>query len=409
MASAAASRSSARADRPGAGRAGAIAMNPRSLLLELYDAALREVDGNTGAAEVLANLGAGPVALFAIGKAASTMTRGAYAAIGADIRQALLITKDGHTDPEVARLPNLHVIESAHPVPDARSLAAGAELERRIGGLSADEYPVFLISGGSSSLVELLKPGITLDDLRALNERGLAQGWDIATLNAARAELSRLKRGGVARMLAGRPAHALFISDVPDDDPGVIGSGLLGPAAGVDDQVLRIVFANIDDATHCAAMRGAMHGLAFDLRKDRFSGDTAAVARQFVDALRETRADGLVWGGESTVVLPEKSGRGGRNQHLALVAAGAMRAGDDFTILAAGTDGTDGNTDDAGAMVDAGTLSRAELAGVDVERALREFDSALALEAAEDLVHTGPTGTNVGDILIGIKQRRRVL
>jgi hypothetical protein len=131
-------------------------MNPRSLLLELYDAALREVDGNTGVAGILANLGAGPVALFAIGKAASTMTRGAYAAIGTDIRQALLITKDGHTDPEVARFPHLRVIESAHPVPDARSLAAGAELERRIAALSADEYPVFLISGGSSSLVELL-------------------------------------------------------------------------------------------------------------------------------------------------------------------------------------------------------------------------------------------------------------
>lgn len=384
-------------------------MNTRRLLLELYDAALREVDGNVGVAEVLAHLGAGPVALFAIGKAASAMTRGAYAAIGDDIRQALLITKDGHVDPEVARLPHLQVIESAHPVPDSRSLAAGAELERRIARLAADEYPVFLISGGSSSLVELLQPGVTLDDLRALNERGLADGWDIASLNSARAHLSRLKRGGVARMLAGRPAHALFISDVPDDDPGVIGSGLLGAVPGLEDQVLRIVFANIDDATHCAATMGAMHGHTFELRQDRFSGDAATVAREFVEALRHTPADGLVWGGESTVVLPERSGRGGRNQHLALVAAREMRAGEEFTILSAGTDGTDGGTDDAGAMIDSGTVSRAELAGVDVDRALRDFDSGLALEASEDLVHTGPTGTNVGDILIGIKQRRRVL
>lgn len=384
-------------------------MNTRRLLLELYDAALREVDGNTGVAEVLANLAAGPVALFAVGKAASAMTRGAYAAIGGDIRQALLVTKDGHVDPDVARLPHLHCIESAHPVPDARSLAAGAELERRVTSLSADEYPVFLVSGGSSSLVELLQPGVTLDDLRALNESGLADGRDIASLNAERARLSRLKRGGVARMLAGRPAHALFVSDVPDDDPGVIGSGLLGAAPGVEDQVLRIVFANIDHATHCAATLGAMHGLTFDLRQDRFSGDAAAVARDFVQALRHTQADGLVWGGESTVVLPARSGRGGRNQHLALLAARELRAGEEFTILAAGTDGTDGATDDAGAMIDSGTVSRAELAGVDVERALREFDSGLALEASEDLVHTGPTGTNVGDILIGIKQRRRVL
>lgn len=383
-------------------------MNPRRLLLELYDAALREVDGNRGVAELLAKSRFGPVALFAVGKAASAMTRGAYAAIGGDIRQALLITKDGHVDPEVARLPGLDAFESAHPVPDTRSLAAGAELERRVISLPSDQYPVFLVSGGSSSLVELLQPGVTLDDLRALNERGLGEGWDIARLNAERARLSRLKQGGVARMLGGRPAHALFISDVPDDDPGVIGSGLLGEAPG-GDRIMRIVFANIDDATQGAAMRAAMQGLMFEMRADRFSGDAAAVAREFVEALRHTQADGLVWGGESTVVLPASHGRGGRNQHLALVAARALRTGDDFTILAAGTDGTDGATEDAGAMVDAGTVTRAELAGVDVDRALCDFDSGLALEAAEDLVHTGPTGTNVGDILIGIKQRRRVL
>jgi hydroxypyruvate reductase len=127
------------------------------------------------------------------------------------------------------------------------------------------------------------------------------------------------------------------------------------------------------------------------------------VACAFVEELRSTDADGLVWGGESTVTLPAAHGRGGRNTHLALLAARLLRAGEPLQILAAGTDGTDGATDDAGACVDAGTLERAELAGVDVERALAKFDSGTALEAAEDLVYTGPTGTNVGDILIGLK------
>src|SRR5690606_7439637 len=97
-------------------------------------------------------------------------------------------------------------------------------------------------------------------------------------------------------------------------------------------------------------------------------------------------------------------GRGGRNQHLALTLAAALRADEPLVILAAGTDGTDGPTDDAGAIIDAGTVSRAGIGGVDVERALAAFDAGLALEAAGDLVHTGTTGTNVGDILIGLRQ-----
>ncbi len=120
-------------------------MNPRRLLLELFDAALRAVDGNECVREVLRHLGPGPVALFAVGKAASAMTRGAQAALGDRIQQGLVITKDGHVDPALQGAPNLHVIESAHPVPDDRSLRAGAEIEKRIAELAADVYPVFLV------------------------------------------------------------------------------------------------------------------------------------------------------------------------------------------------------------------------------------------------------------------------
>jgi len=128
------------------------------------------------------------------------------------------------------------------------------------------------------------------------------------------------------------------------------------------------------------------------------------VLRESMGQSRATRADGVVWGGESTVRLPASPGRGGRNTHLALALARSMRAAEPLTVLAAGTDGTDGPTDDAGAIVDAGSVERAELGGCDVERAFAAFDSGTALEAAGDLVHTGPTGTNVGDILIGVKQ-----
>ena len=380
-------------------------MNARRILLELLDAALRAANGHDRVEEVLRALGQGAVAVFAIGKAASAMARGAHSALGEAIGEALIITKDGHAEPGLECIRCVQVIESAHPVPDERSLAAGAELERRLARLAPGVYPVFLVSGGASSLIESLRTDATLGDLRALNERGLAAGWDIVRLNAERARLSRLKRGGVARLLAGRPAHALFISDVPDDDTGVIGSGLLGADASHEDRILRIVVANIAVTMDAVCRHAAGFGLELEPRQQRFAGDAAEVARDFLAALRATSADGLVWGGESTVQLPSVHGRGGRNTHLALVAAHLLRADEPLTILAAGTDGTDGPTEDAGAIVDAGTIGRAEIAGCDVERALREFDSGLALEAAEDLVHTGPTGTNVGDILIGLKRR----
>ena len=379
-------------------------MSTRHTLLELFDAALRAVAGDACVARALHGMGPRPVALFAIGKAASAMSRGAYSVLGDRIRQALLITKDGHVDPDVARCANLHVMESAHPVPDERSLAAGAALERALRTLDADLLPVFLVSGGSSSLVESLRPGATLEALRALNERGLSAGWDIAHFNRERGALSTLKGGGVARLLNGREALALFVSDVPGDDPEVIGSGLLGGAA---DAVRRQVVANVEAAVQAVVDAAAARGLELARAMRRFDGNAIDTGAAFVAALRDAPADGLVWGGESTVALPRIHGRGGRNTHVALAAARLLRPGERLTILAAGTDGTDGPTDDAGAIVDAGTLERAELGGVDVERAYRDFDSGTALEASGDLVHTGPTGTNVGDILIGLRDAAR--
>jgi glycerate 2-kinase len=380
-------------------------MNARRILLELFDAALRAVDGRACTARFLrdAKLPA-PLAVFAVGKAASAMALGARDALGDAIHSMLVVTKHGHSDPELARAPGVRVRETAHPVPDDSSLAAGAEMESRLAALPPDQMPVFLVSGGASSLIEALRDGISLADLRALNDRGLAAGRDIAELNAQRATVSRLKAGGVARLLDGRRALALFISDVPGDDPDVIGSGLLGRHAGAADAIQRVIVANVDTAVRSAIDAARAHGLELDARATRFDGDAGAVAGEFLAALRDTAADGLVWGGESTVTLPQRHGRGGRNTHLALAIARQLRANEPWLLLSAGTDGTDGPTDDAGAIVDAGTLDRAMLAGCDVERAWRDFDSGTALEAAEDLVHTGPTGTNVGDILIAIKQ-----
>jgi hydroxypyruvate reductase len=378
-------------------------MDTRRTLLELFDASLRAVDGRLAVAAALRNLVHPRVAVFGMGKAASAMASGAVSAFGERLQSLWLVTKDGHVDPQLRAVARSMILEAAHPVPDERSLAAGAQLESRIRELPPEVFPVFLVSGGSSSLVESLRADNTLADLRALTTRGLSAGLDIATLNAQRAQISRLKRGGVARLLGARAALALFISDVPGDDPDLIGSGLLGGDAGRADSIERVVVASVADAVRAAVAAAQARGLELQARVSRFDGEAGQVAAQFVESLRATHADGLVWGGESTVRLPETHGRGGRNTHLALGAARLLRAGEPLTILAAGTDGTDGPTEDAGAIVDAGTIARAEIGGVDVERAFREFDSGIALEASEDLLHTGPTGTNVGDLLIGIK------
>ncbi len=138
-------------------------------------------------------------------------------------------------------------------------------------------------------------------------------------------------------------------------------------------------------------------------RRERFAGNAARLAARFAHELCLLSAQLCVWGGESTVRLPAQPGRGGRNQHLALAAARLIAGHPELLLLAAGTDGSDGVTEDAGALVDAETCARMALAELDADHCLARADSARALAASGDLVHTGPTGTNVGDLVIGLK------
>jgi glycerate 2-kinase len=347
--------------------------------------------------------GSRPVWAAAIGKAASSMALGAYDALGAAIERALVITKDGHVLPQLAAMPCVEIHESSHPMPDERSLAAGERLLRWVDELPQSVEPLFLLSGGSSSLVEVLEAGTSFADLERLNAEGLAAGIAIGELNARRARHSLIKGGRLAARFNGRPARALFISDVPGDDPAVIGSGLLGPASEGVDNVVRTVVASIDHAVASVAAAAADMGLAVEPSPRRFDGDATRLAVRFAHELHLSTVEVRVWGGESTVQLPEHPGRGGRNQHLGLAAARLIAGHPDLLLLAAGTDGTDGVTDDAGALVDAETCARLTLAGLDADSCLRRADSGAALAAAGDLIHTGPTGTNVGDLVIGLK------
>ena len=374
----------------------------------MLQAALACVDGRRCVRQALAGTDAaladtGPVWLAAVGKAAPAMALGAYDTLGSRIAASLIITREGHTPHELLALPGVEVVAGSHPVPDERSLAAGARLLEWVEALPPDARPLFLVSGGASSLVEVLKPGTTLADLERFTERELAAGTAIGELNAKRTALSRIKGGRLTARLAGRPARALYLSDVPGDDPGVIGSGVLGRASEGEDHVERTIVASVERAVAGAADAARTRGLAVHAPTRRFDDDALRLAARFAHELRLSSSQVCVWGGESTVQLPANPGKGGRNQHLALAAAKLIAGQADLLLLAAGTDGTDGVTEDAGALVDAESCGRIALDGLDVDACLAHADSARARAASGDLLHLGPTGTNVGDLVIGLK------
>ncbi|HEY7996500.1 MAG TPA: DUF4147 domain-containing protein [Steroidobacteraceae bacterium] len=372
-------------------------------MLALFQAALERVEGARCVRAALQPEAAAltaPVWVAAVGKAAGAMARGAYEALGAAIEHTLIITAAGA---EAASAAAVEVWRGAHPLPDERSLAAGARLLEWVRALPAQARPLFLISGGASSLVEVLNAGHTLGELQALNRAGLSQGIAIGEFNRRRRVLSALKGGRLTEELQGRWARALFLSDVPQDDPAVIGSGLLGPAAAGVDQVQRSIVAGIGDAVAAVAERARQLGLTVHEAPRRFDDGALRLAARFAHELALSATQVCVWGGESTVVLPPDPGRGGRSQHLALAAARLIAGHPELMLLAAGTDGRDGVTEDAGALVDADTCARVALAELDADECLARADAARALSASADLVHTGPTGTNVGDLVIGLK------
>jgi len=400
----------------------------RRQLLDCYRAALAAVDGRACVARAVqaAPLDA-PVALIALGKAACAMAQGARDALGDAIESALIVTKYGHGEP----LP-WEVIEAGHPLPDEKSLEAGARLIEFAARLPRERVVLVLLSGGGSALVEALPAGVTVEQLRAANAWLLASGLSIHDMNAVRKRLSRIKGGRLAKLLAPRRVVCLAISDVPGDDPRAIGSGPLTaddreiessaklpeflqqmiaraePAPRGDDPRFAAIRYEIiaTNADARAAAAGAAQAAGFRIVNDAavMTGDSAEAGRELARVLTELPSRTvLIRGGEPTVRLPPAPGRGGRAQHLALAAAIVLAGRRDVALLAAGTDGTDGPTDDAGALVDGGTVARGELGGLDPERALDAADAGRFLEAAGDLVHTGPTGTNVMDIVIAAK------
>ncbi|NIP71889.1 MAG: DUF4147 domain-containing protein [Gammaproteobacteria bacterium] len=398
--------------------------------LRCLQAGIAAVRGRARVRELLArDIPESPLYLVAVGKAASDMTRGALEACGDRLAAGLVITKHGHLDPGLIGRPRLECLEAGHPVPDAASLEAGARLVAFVEAAPHRAQLLFLVSGGASSLVEVLPDGVTLADLVRLNQWLLASGLNIEQMNAARSALSCIKAGRLARRLGRRGARALLLSDVRGDDPAVIGSGLLVPgSAGAQaelpawaralagaapsrpgpEEVTGVqvhIVARLSDALEGAGREARALGYSLNLHDNFVDGDAAAAGEGLARALIASPAGAHLWGGETTVRLPAQPGRGGRCQHLSLAAARVLAGRSGTVLLAAGTDGSDGPGEDAGAVIDGATLQRGAAQGLDAERCLRAVDAGTFLEASGDLVQTGPTGTNVMDVIIGLTVR----
>ncbi|EGV20348.1 Hydroxypyruvate reductase [Thiocapsa marina 5811] len=402
----------------------------RCLLLDVFAAALRAVEGRAVVGQALvARPPEGPVWICAIGKAAQSMALGACDALGSGLVGGLLITKPGHLDPAPFAGRGIECLLGGHPVPDAGSLAAGQRLLCALGELRSQTEVLFLLSGGASSLVEVPVAGLDLADLRRMNRWLLGSGLPIDAVNRVRKSVSRIKGGGLLSALGDRPTRVLAISDVPGDDPGVIGSGLLVPEVGLAEGIARLdlpawlsdwvergltergplprpgpcveLVATLDTAKAAAAEAGRRAGLAVRVEAQPLEGDAVLAGRRLARALLAGPPGLSIAGGETTLRLPDAPGRGGRNQHLALAAAIELAGHADAALLSAGTDGTDGPTEDAGALVDGATLERIRDAGLDAAHGLRHADSGRLLEASGDLIRTGPTGTNVMDLILG--------
>lgn len=387
--------------------------------------------------------------MIAVGKASVAMAQSAVEVLGGCLHEGIVITKYGHATG--VRLPeNIRVLEAGHPVPDQPGLIAAQAVASLIAGAGARDRILLLVSGGASALMPLPATGISLQDVQQLTELLLHSGAAIEELNAVRKHTDQLKGGQLARLAAPALLSSLILSDVIGDRLDVIASGLTAPdpttyadawkvlerrslldavpesvrlrlQAGLrgeipetpkpDDpifsQVTNTVIGSNRQAALAAVEAARAAGYNALLLTTFLQGEAREAGLMLAYLAKGIRAHGdpvappacLVLGGETTVTVRGK-GKGGRNQELALAAALALDGIPGVAVMSLATDGTDGPTDAAGGLVDGSTVQRALRAGLDPRQALHENNAYPVLEAAGALLKTGPTGTNVNDLML---------
>lgn len=367
--------------------------------------------------------------VLALGKAAVSMSQGAFDVCEDQIKDCLLITKSGYA---YGAPTNAKVIEAAHPVPDESSIAAGRQLLDYVSRVPKDASLLCLISGGTSSLVEVLPDTVSIGQLQQLNMWLLESGLTIGEINAIRKSVSCIKGGRLARQLNGQPVKVLLLSDVENDKVSDIGSGLFSPSMRVVpqmpvdapeeiksvlhstqnvpkaddpcfDSVETVIVASLGIAIKEVKKSAIAIGYEVIVHSEYLKGDAIEAGKAIAGIIKQSPKKLHVWGGECTVKLPANHGTGGRCQSLALSAAIALKDSIRWCLLAAGTDGCDGSEQVAGACVDDQTISLAmqgKQGNASAADYLKRADAGTFLDMADSLIRTGPTGTNVTDIVL---------
>jgi len=334
--------------------------------------------------------------IVAVGKAASGMCLGAQAVFGTGT-PALVATKYDHMDPSLADNPVVSTIESGHPIADENSLRAGQMLLKAVSEMSAGSTLLLLVSGGASAIAECLPVGLNLADWQSLNRQMLSSGMSIVEINRKRKALSLIKDGRLLEKFSGRNVMICAISDVEDDDISIIGSGIGDVNRTVARHEVKVIASN-QLARSAVAAQAEILGFTVRKNSETLYADVFELGEEIGSLIRCADTGVYIWGGEPTISLPENPGNGGRNQSLGLALAKEIAGLDNISILVAGTDGSDGPTRAAGAIVDGATFRHAD----EAQKALDAANAGDYLEKVGDLFVTGPTGTNVMDLVIAI-------
>jgi hydroxypyruvate reductase len=431
--------------RAGLARVDPLAMMARTLRLE-GRVLVVETEGNRAAFDLDRFR---TLTVTGMGKASARMALGLERLLGDRIDGGLVAVKSGHVEP----LARIRLLEAAHPVPDATSVQAAEAILALAAGCDADTLAISLISGGGSAITCAPSPGLSLDDKQDVTRLLLGCGATIHELNAVRKHLSRIKGGRLARAFAPATCLSLLLSDVVGDDLDIIASGptvadpssfaealailgryrledriprnaldlLLEGAAGKREETAKpgdpclarmhnVLLGTNHQALLSAERKAQELGYHTLVLTARLAGEAREAAQLLLGIAEDIATRGfplarpacLIAGGETTVTL-RGSGKGGRNQEMALAWLDAMRrspASRDLTLLAASTDGNDGPTDAAGAFASHGILRRALALGLDPHAYLADNDSYAFHAGAGSLLKTGPTNTNVSDMAI---------
>jgi len=378
------------------------------------------------------------------GKASALMAQALESILGPAISGGHIVTKYGHS----AQLSYIEVSEAGHPVPDEYGLKSTESIISFAQKADQNDLVICLLSGGGSSLLTDVPEGCTLAGLALLNDLLLKSGADIGEINCVRKHLSKIKGGQLAKIASPATVISLILSDVIGDPLDVIASGPTAPddstfaeaeailekynlTSEIEPSILQIIrdgtqgkrpetLKNLDIAVNrihnfiignnqlaLQAAKTKAESLGFDTKiiTSSLSGDVEDAANYLVETSMNWRAEKrfgktcLLFGGEPTVKITG-NGKGGRNQHLALLCAKLLRNQTGITILSAGTDGTDGPTEAAGAVADCMTFKNAENQNLDIDQYLNNCDSYPFFQQEGGLIITGPTQTNVMDLIV---------